>query len=298
MTSACDFEPLERLARFAWDWAPALCDPAHGCLDYHRSWSLVRLLELGGAVPSGSAFFQREIAALAREGGRRVLISGGADTGVTSLVVDAFRAAQAEPDLVFVDRCRTPCWQNRLFARERGSGWEVLNMDAQDIDCAPVDAVVAHSFLHLLDARVRTGVLAAWARVVKPGGRVLLSCALSAGEDDWVRTKDAELIGERRMSLERAAGAAGFAPAQAREIAAAAARFWATSPGRPPALTRENVRASLQNAGFELVSIDTSPIASVKGPLAVTTRETSPRERAEIVAVRRQAVRGQRESLG
>ncbi|HWS75504.1 MAG TPA: hypothetical protein VN324_10230 [Quisquiliibacterium sp.] len=91
---ASSFEPLDRLARFSWDWAPALCQPGHGCQDYHRSWSLVRLLELGGAMPAGVAFFQRELGALAKAGRRRVLVSGGADTGLMAVVVSAYRAAR------------------------------------------------------------------------------------------------------------------------------------------------------------------------------------------------------------
>lgn len=280
------FEPLHRLARFSWDWAPALCDPAHGCTDYHRSWSLVRLLELGGALPAGAPFFQRELAPLAQAGQRRVLVSGGADTGVTALVVSAFRAAGTDPEIVFVDRCRTTCAQNELMLRELGLAAEVRVTDARQIDCAPVDAVVAHSFLHLLPAAIRPGVLEAWARVLKPGGRVLMSCGLSDDEGDWVRLKDAAEIEARRGSLARAAAAAGYAAAEAEEIAATAARFWATSPGQAPALTEANLRAAFGRAGLELLSVDRRPLQEARGPIALTTREGSRRRRAEVLGRR------------
>lgn len=280
------FEPLDRLARFSWDWAPALCEPAHGCTDYHRSWSLVRLLELGGALPAGLPFFERELAPLARAGQRRVLVCGGADTGVTALVVSAFRAAGAEPEIVFLDRCRTSCAQNELMLRELGLAAEVLVADARDIACAPVDAVVAHSFLHLLPGPVRPGVLQAWARVLKPGGRVLMSCGLSDDETDWVRLKDAAEIEARRDSLARTASHAGYSSSEAAQIAETAARFWATSPGQAPALTEASLRAAFGRAGLQVLAVDRRPLEEARGPIALTTREGSRRRRAEVLGRR------------
>lgn len=284
--AACSFEPLDRLARFAWDWAPALCEPAHACVDYHRSWSLVRLLELDGAMPAGQAFFDRELAPLASREDPRVLISGAADTGVASLVISAFRARGTVPDIVFVDQCRTSCWQNSLFMRQLGVNAQVLAMDAARIECAPVDAIVAHSFLHLLPGPKRREVLAAWARVLRVGGRVLMSTALADDESDWVRMKDANQVELRRASLERAAIEAGFAPAEAAQVAQTAARFWATSPGKSPALTEANVRHEFRAVGLDVRSVEREPLGATRGPLALTTRETSRRQRAEIVAVR------------
>ena len=286
MEPACAFEPLDRLARFSWDWAPSLCDPSHGCCDYHRSWSLVRLLELDGALPAGQAFVSRELADIARGNSRRVLVSGGADTGVAAMVVSAFREQGSDPELVFVDRCRTPCLQNSLFAAQLGLVADVQVRDAADVDCAPVDAVVAHSFLHLLPAAKRAEVIAAWARKLKPGGRVVMSCALSEDESDWVRLKDAQQVVRRAARLQARAARAGFEPAVAADIAATAARFWATSPGQSPALTEANLRASFAHAGLEIHRLDLQGVGEVLGPLALTTRETSKRSRAQVVAIR------------
>lgn len=286
MTWTCDFEPLADGARLAWAEAPRLCRPEHGCADYHRSWSVVRLLELGGELPAGYPFFARELRGLARLRGARVLVSGGADTGVTAIVARALREAGAQARIVFVDRCRTPCRQNEHFARFAGLDLEAYAVDARDIACEPVDAVVAHSFLHLLPAGVRPAVVQAWARVTRPGARVLVSTAISADEGDWVRTRDPQRIGERRGRLAEAATAAGFGADEAREIAGTAARFWATSPGQPPALTRANLRALFEAAGFVLERLDTEPLGGDRGPLSLATRETSRRERAELVAVR------------
>lgn len=288
MKRTCEFEPLADLARFSWREAPRLCRPEHGCAGYHRSWSLVRLLELGGELPAGYAFFARELAALAARAARpRVLVSGGADTGVTAAAVMALREAGAQPSVVFVDRCLTPCRQNELFARAAGFDLQVQAVDARDIDCPPVDAIVAHSFLHLLPAGVRAAVLQAWARASRPGTVVLVSTAVGQDEGDWVRTRDPRKIEQRRARLAGSAAAAGFPRAEAEEVAATAARFWATSPGQPPALTLSNLRALFESAGFVLERLDTWPLGADRGPLSLATNETSRRLRAELVAVRR-----------
>ena len=98
-------------------------------------------------------------------------------------------------------------------------------MDAARVDCPKVDAVVAHSFLHLLPGPKRHEVLRAWARVLRPGGRVLMSCALSEDESDWVRLKDLQEVDARRNTLEAAARNAGF-EAEAEAVAETAARSW------------------------------------------------------------------------
>jgi SAM-dependent methyltransferase len=284
---ACPFEPLDRLARFAWDWAPSLCDPSHGCQDYHRAWSLVRLLELGGAMPAGVPFFQRELGTLARAGRRRVLVSGGADTGLMAVVVSAFRAVDVVPEIVFADRCETTCMQNRLFARHLGLDAEIRRCDIVEIDCAPVDAVVAHSFLPFFEGAMRQRVIEAWARVARPGAVVLISNAIGTDESRWTQDRDPEKIEARRQTLEQQAVAAGWDVSTAAKAAETAARFWRSSRVRPPALTEANLRAGLERAGFEVRAFDARVRARAEGPSAMVFSSADTRPRAEVVAVRR-----------
>lgn len=284
---ACSFEPLDRLARFAWDWAPSLCDPAHGCQDYHRAWSLVRLLELGGAMPAGLPFFQRELGALARAGRRRVLVSGGADTGLMAVVVSAFRAVDTVPEIVFADRCETTCMQNRLFARHLRLEAEIRRCDIVELDCAPVDAVVAHSFLPFFEGPMRQRVIEAWARVTRPGGAALISNAIGTDESRWTQDRDPAKIEARRLTLERQALASGWDASTATQAAEAAARFWRSSRVRPPALTGANLRDGLERAGFEVRAFDARVRAPGEGPSAMVFSAADSRPRAEVLAVRR-----------
>lgn len=284
---ASSFEPLDRLARFSWDWAPALCQPGHGCQDYHRSWSLVRLLELGGAMPAGVAFFQRELGALANAGRRRVLVSGGADTGLMAVVVSAYREVGVDPEIVFADRCETTCTQNHLFARELGLEVEIRRCDITAIDCAPVDAIVAHSFLPFFEGPLRQQVVQAWARVMRPGGALLISNAIAEDEAQWAQVRDPEKIEARRRTLEQAAIRAGYDAPTAALMAATAARFWHSSRVRPPALTEANLRAGLGLAGFDVRAFDARVRMPAEGPSAMVFSGADKRPRAEIVAIRR-----------
>lgn len=280
----CDFEPLDRLARFSWDWAPTLCDPSHGCVDYHRSWSMVRWLELNRALPAGQAFFERELAGLAGAGKRRVLISGGADTGVTALVAAAYRLAGVEPEIVFVDQCASTIAQNSLFAAHLGLKIECIQTDIRKLDCPAVDAIVAHSFLLFFEGQMRQQVIAAWARNLRPNGVLLMSNSLAQDEGDWISIKNQEEILRRKNTLELAAKNAGFESSAAIEIAETAARFWQSSPSRPPAITAANLRTSLEQAGFCVQSILSANVAPVSGPMAMVRASTTTRARAEIIA--------------
>ena len=285
MTTACDFEPLERLARFSWERAPALCRPEHGCANYHQTWSFVRLLQLDGGLPAGAGFFRRELGALARAGRKRVLVCGGADTGVTALVVDSYRRAGVQPHITFVDRCETPCEQNRMLLRELGLEGDVRCIDALQLAGGPFDAVVWHSFLHFFDGAQRAPLLRAWANVLEPDGVMLVSTPLAPNDAEWQRIADSVAIEERRHALVDAAVRAGWQPADAQELGIRASGTWSVSARRPPALTRQALVDSLAQAGFRLRSIELhDPAAS---PSNLGTRPGKRRNRAEVAAVLR-----------
>ncbi len=163
-------EPIHELAQLAWDAAPNMCRPDHGCLDYHRSWGLVRLLVGQGRLPAGEAFFQKELGEIGRQGGRRILVSGGADSGLLTIVLKACRTAGFEPDIIFADRCATACALNARMALHAQATVQVVKGDICELEIAPVDAVVAHSFLHFFGGQKRQAVLDTWYRNCKLGG--------------------------------------------------------------------------------------------------------------------------------
>jgi len=281
-------ESLGALARFAWESAPDLCKPEHQCIDYHRSWGLVRLLLGNGRLPAGEAFFEQAFARIARHGGTRVLVSGGADHGLSSIVLNAYRAVGVEPDIVFADRCATACEINARFANAKGAKMQIVVGDLCDLDIVPVDAVVAHSFLPFFEGEKRQAVLDAWYRNTRMGGDVLISNVLKCSEADWVTQKRSDAILERSEKLRQSAVTAGYPVEVAVDMVGSAQRFWRMSPSRPPGLTENNLRAGLERAGFDDITIQYSDAGVNDGPIAMVRERLEGRARAEIRAVKKQ----------
>lgn len=276
--SPAGLEPLARLARFAFDWAPSLCNPEHGCEAYHRGWTLMRLLDQDGASPAGWPFLTRELRRLPRGVDTRILLSGSADTGLAAIVASALGPDEAT--LVLTDRCETPLQQGLLFARHLRRAIETHRCDIRALDCAPVDTVIAHSFLINFAPEEQFRVVGRWAHLLKPGGVVLMSNRL-APEDrpPRQRTEDARI--EARVPVVRArALELGFAESELDGIEAVARAFWRLPSAAP--ITESQMRDNLRHAGLELESLTYDDAAPV-GPMT-RRHEVGGHRRAEIVA--------------
>jgi ubiquinone/menaquinone biosynthesis C-methylase UbiE len=281
-------EPIHELAQLAWDAAPNMCRTDHGCLDYHRSWGLVRLLMGNGRLPAGEPFFQRELEKIFRRGGRRILVSGGADSGLLTIALKACRSAGFEPDIVFADRCASACELNARMAKHAQAKVHVVEGDICELEIAPVDAVLAHSFLHFFGGEKRQSVLDAWYRNCKVDGEILISNVLKATESDWVTHKSAEALRERSIKFFQGARDAGYPLEVCQEMVQSAERFWQKSPGQPPGLTEANLQAGLALAGFDEISFRYSDAGVNEGPMAMVRVQLEGKARAEVSAVKRQ----------
>lgn len=222
-------EPLGVLARFAYDFAPHLCDPAHGCRDYHRAWSMLRLYESGGALPRGQAFFGRELADLARRLDRRrlrILVSGAADTGQVAMLLGALHRQGITPDFVIVDLCRTSLAQQDLYLRMQGMSATIIQGDAVTVTADPVDAVISHSFIGFVPPETRAALFANWARLLRSGGR-LLAVERFAPEPGFQQAwPDPQERAARRARLATRLQADGLSAADVQGYLAAADRLW------------------------------------------------------------------------
>jgi SAM-dependent methyltransferase len=268
-------EPLRELARFSFDFAPHFCDPAHGCVAYHRGWSMVRLLESGGKLPAGQDFFRRELLDLAAERGTgrlRVMLSGAADTGQAALVLQSLRPHGIEPEFVIVDRCRTTLEQQGLFLRLRGVTAEYHQADAVEVSVAPVDAIIAHSFITFIPETRRQALFANWNRNLAPGGRVLLSERfLQAG----VAPRRPISPDERKARLSRILASLeseGTTGQERQKVVAAVEGLWDQSgkrPKMPAGLFRENLAAAglaILREAADYGQENLSPIATKDAP--------------------------------
>jgi SAM-dependent methyltransferase len=273
-----DLEPLLQLARFSFDWAPALCRADHGCVDYHRVWSMIRLLDMDGASPAGWSFLQRELRKLAHREPPRILISGGADTGLMAVVASALDGNRIQPEIVFIDRCETTVAQNRLFARHRNLDVQFHVGDVRSLDCGPVDAVVAHSFLVFFDDDGRRDVVKTWSRLLKPGGVLLMSNRLAREADASRQVSTTTTTDTRLSNLRQKALAAGWDSRDLETLIELARRFWSIENRK---LADAELRTCLLEAGLDLETLAYDHEDLPTGPRGHLHPK---RQRAEIVA--------------
>lgn len=278
-------EPLGILARFAYDFAPHLCDPAHGCRDYHRGWSLLRQFEARGALPLGLDFFRRELGALAARLGQdrlRILISGAADTGQAAMLIEALRPAGIVPEFVAVDLCATPLMQQRLFLGMAGLRAEFHQADAVTVDVAPVDAIVSHSFIGFVPVPRRQALIANWARLLRPGGRLLVTERMAPRIGLQPGWPDPEERAARRAALAARLAAEDLAEGDRQGMLAAADRLWDLT-GQRHRMGLPEFRAALEAAGLTLLSLAENAEAGSVSPIAARAAAVG-RPRHEAVA--------------
>jgi SAM-dependent methyltransferase len=258
-------EPLAENARLARSLAPRLCrvDPATGesCAWNHGLWPTLRLLGLVLTPAHHAAFFQRALAAAAREGGPlRVLISGSADTGMPAQVFAALRARGVQVLATVLDLCETPLELNRRYAARAGMQIETVRADVLEYrPREPFDVVCTHSFLSMFPAGDRPALVSRWHALLRPGGVAITvnrvrgeAAAGSLGfEGDQARAFCA--------AVRDAAAAPGFAAD--REQLAADAAIYAARRRIHPVRSAQDVRALFENAGFELAELSCAPLA-------------------------------------
>jgi hypothetical protein len=271
-------EPLTELAHFAFAQAPRLCRPEHGCGIYHQAWSAMRLFDQDGASPPGSAFIGRELQRLRK--GARVLISGSADTGLMAMV-DAALPDDGRARLVLAERCETPLTQNRQFARLLGREVEFHLGDILALRCAPVDAILAHSFLVHFDAVAQRAVIAKWAELLLPGGVLLLSNRLAPAHRPPRERVPVEANAARLPGILDRARAAGWSATECETLATLARQFWNLPASHT--ITEHQLRSDLAQAGLEVLALDFDDDAAPTGP-ASRRNVASGYRRAEIVA--------------
>lgn len=157
------------------DWmaATARWTCRDGCAWHHGTWQWLRLLGLVSNPSWHGDFFQGALRdACADVTQPRVLVSGCADYSMYAYVAAALGPAAA---VTALDRCRTPLVGTDWYAARAGLPAPALVEEDALVHApdAPYEAVVSDSFLPRFSPEELMSLLAAWRKVVRPGGAVV-----------------------------------------------------------------------------------------------------------------------------
>ena len=180
-------EPLVESAPLAHRLARELCrkDPATGedCAWYHGFWQYMRVMNIA-KISGGHVDFLVEALRSAARAGRfaRVLVSGSADYSMSAHALCAYRAEGAALELEVIDLCETPIALTRWYAERVGAPVTGYASDILGFESArPYDVVVTNSFLGYFDLPSRTRLFERWARLLRPGGKLIITNRIRPG---------------------------------------------------------------------------------------------------------------------
>ncbi|MGH6948872.1 MAG: SAM-dependent methyltransferase, partial [Kiloniellales bacterium] len=281
---------LRRTAHYARRLAPCLCnsEPARGatCDWYHGFWPTLRLLGLSTSTRH-ALLFQAAFGRTARDGGlKRLLIAGGADSGLLEQFAQACRNIGCNPTFGFVDRCATPVVLNRWAARRLGVRVEARQAHLLDYrKTEPFDAICCHNLLAFIDPAERAPLFKHWHSQLRPGGRLLLVSTIR----DMSKLDPAEFHrdrSERLVARARARYETATIDVPRDEVLASAERFGLSLRNRHIA-TDQEFRDLIDPTDWAIPTLDFGPIGVKEGEMTAESGTTNSRRYAWLEAIRR-----------
>jgi len=283
---------LRQSASLAWRIAPVLCrpnDPAGAnCAWYHGFWQYLRLLGLASSPQRHSAFFDDALrTAFAERSPQRIAITGSADYAMLGQVLDSIGAPGGAAELTVIDACDTPLFLCKWYAKLSG---QPLRTEAGDIlTWVPTDAydlACTHSLISQVPSARRQELIAAWRRMLKPGGRVLTTVRINPGWTPERAGFDREqVLAFRDTVVERAQALAPALDIPVDDLGRAAEAY-AERIVTHSITSREELVALFATGGFRLERLGLRALGgNVPGGLAGPTTSKSGTY-AEIVAIR------------
>lgn len=200
-------------------------DTGESCAWYHGFWPYLHALDIVTRPDHHGAFYTDNLGALARDGYRRVLISGAADFNMLQRVYTAFDAAGAVPDIVLLDRCPTAVALAQWYAARVGRAVEGRVGNILDYTDSPFDIVCTHSFMGYFEDEERRRLARTWAALLRPGGKVVTINRIrpnATGAIGFTQNQARDFV---RSVRDAALARATPLDADAEYLAAAAARY-------------------------------------------------------------------------
>jgi SAM-dependent methyltransferase len=283
-------EPLVEAAAAARRLAPELCPGIDGydCSASHGLWPYLRILGLAADPNRHRAFFDAAFRSLAGGGGfDRVLVSGAADQGMLARVASAYAAASAPLDATVVDLCRTPLALVDAYAQPRGLVVRTVVADVRDFAASqPFDVMCTHSLLPRLSARERPRLVERWARLLRPGGKLVTVTRTDPdGSPSPAGPTQAHAFGEQaRREAGRWRDLLEVSPD---ELGAAARRYAASTIMHAPPRSADELVDLLTLGGFVVESLEVREVAGPTGGRDAAPATARTALYAELVAARR-----------
>jgi SAM-dependent methyltransferase len=282
-------EPLGESAPLAHQLAQTHCRPVpltgEDCAWYHGFWQHLRLMGLTKTSGGQAPFLVEKLRGLARaRESPRVLVSGSADYSMPAHALWAYGAEGAALRLAVVDRCETPLVLCRWYAERHAATVATHRTDILDYEAPePVDVVFTNSFLGSFDPASRPRLVAAWRRILRPGGTLLFTNRLRPKAGVGALGFDAEqargFVEAARREAERRRAVVGIDPDDAARRAQAYAERYRSHPVR----SREEIADLLEAGGFAIDHLEVVTHGGREGAEGVSGPSMA--ERAEYVRV-------------
>jgi SAM-dependent methyltransferase len=191
-----------------------------------------------------------------KRGGRRVLLSGAADTGLMALVAKVFADFGVTPDLTLVDRCRTVIEQNRLCMKETNREAALFAGSVLDFHAEPFDVIYAHSFMLFFATSELSDLARTWRRLLKPDGIILSTDYMATSvEPVYISPMTEEEIEATLASIEQAAKDHGMNASDVAELRRCTRLMRTELPliSLAPLLSVSEIRNRMMAGGLEVV---------------------------------------------
>jgi len=255
-------EPLEESAPIASRAARTMCrkDPETGedCSWLHGFWQYLRLMGMAAAPDRHADFYASAFSRVANETKAPcVLVSGAADYSMFAHALGAFRARGVEPRTTVIDKCDTPLYLNRWYGERVTCEIETRRCTVLDFSpSAAFDLICTHSFFGQFSREERPELIAAWRRLLRPGGIVVTANPLRPSGPDEPNRFTADQARVFRAAVQsQARRLRDSTGADPEALMRQAERYLEARYGFP-VRSGEEIRELFETAGFEVERLD------------------------------------------
>jgi hypothetical protein len=158
------------------EWAKEQDLEPESCGWYHGTWQYLRLLDMVAVPHWHREFYNQKLGGILKQKPHaNILISAAADWGMLASLHEAIQLADASPEIIIYDICKTPLKSCQWYAdlHNLPIKTKCSNIITENIPEAPFDLVVTDEFLTVLKGEYKPLITKRWKELLKPGGSVV-----------------------------------------------------------------------------------------------------------------------------